>query len=286
MDWNEFIRDYGPRLIFSLSVIIAAVILTRLVKRSAEKFEKRKGATLHIKFIGNIIRVLIWIMAAMLIGSQFSSFSNTLNTIITSSGILALGVSMAAQESLSNLIDGIFISSYKPFDIGDRITLPEKNGLTGIVSEMNLRHTIITTFNNTRYIISNSALSNTIIENSSDNDSFTSPIVVSITYGSDIDRAMKILEEIVAAHPNTVDKRTEQQKKQGVKKAAAVLFNFGESSIDLRIPVVTRSVGESYQTCCDIRYQIKKRFDAEGIGFPFPTVTIDNLGELRQEKAE
>ncbi|MCR5066599.1 MAG: mechanosensitive ion channel family protein [Erysipelotrichaceae bacterium] len=277
MDWNKFFKNYGLRIVFSLVVIIATVILTRLLKKSAQKWEKRKGASLHAKFISNILRVLLWVLCALLIGSQFSNFSNTLNTIITSSGILALGVSMAAQESLGNLIDGIFISSYKPFDIGDRITLPEKNGLTGIVSEMNLRHTIITTFNNTRYIISNSALSNTIIENSSDNDSFSSPIVVSISYSSDIDKAMKILEEIVAAHPNTVDKRTEQQKKEGVKKAEAVLYNFGESSIDLRIPVVTKSVGESYQTCCDIRYQIKKRFDAEGIEIPFPTVTIDNL---------
>lgn len=284
MDWNEFIKNYGFRIIFSLVVIIVTVILTKLLKRSAAKFEDRKGANLQGKLISNILRVVLWTVAVLLIGSQFSSFSNTLNTIVTSSGILALGVSMAAQESLSNLIDGIFISSYKPFDIGDRITLPEKNNLTGIVSEMNLRHTIITTFNNTRYIISNSAISNTIIENSSDNDSFSSPITVSITYSSDIDKAMKILEEIVAAHPNTVDRRTEKQKKEGVKKAEAVLYSFGDSSIDLRIPVVTRSVAQSYSTCCDIRYQIKKRFDAEGIGFPFPTVTIDNLHY--QDKAE
>jgi small-conductance mechanosensitive channel len=276
MDWNEFMKNYGIRIIFSLAVIIVTVILTRLVKKSAARFEDRKGANLQGKLISNILRVVIWVVAILLIGSQFASFSNTLNTIVTSSGILALGVSMAAQESLSNLIDGIFISSYKPFDIGDRITLPEKNNLTGIVSEMNLRHTIITTFNNTRYIISNSAISNTIIENSSDNDSFSSPITVSITYSSDIDKAMKILEEIVAAHPNTVDKRTEKQKKDGVKKAEAVLYNFADSSIDLRIPVITKSVAQSYMTCCEIRYQIKKRFDAEGIGFPFPTITIDN----------
>ncbi len=285
MDWNEFMKNHGIRIIFSLAVIIVAVILTKLVKKSAARFEDRKGANLQGKFISNILRVIIWVLAILLIGSQFSSFSNTLNTIVTSSGILALGISMAAQESLSNLINGIFISSYKPFEIGDRITLPEKNNLTGIVSEMNLRHTIITTFNNTRYIISNTAISNTIIENSSDNDSFASPITVSITYSSDIDKAMKILEEIVAAHPNTVDKRTEKQKKEGVKKAEAVLYNFGDSSIDLRIPVVTKSVTQSYMTCCDIRYQIKKRFDAEGIGFPFPTLTIDNLHSKDQQQA-
>ena len=59
MDWNEFFKNYGLRILFSLTVIIVTVILTRLLKKSVRKWEKRKGASLHAKFISNILRVLL-----------------------------------------------------------------------------------------------------------------------------------------------------------------------------------------------------------------------------------
>lgn len=247
--------------------------LDKIAKQYSSKFEKK----LYISTIFNIVKAIIWIIGISIICSQFEGFSTTVASILASSGILALGVSMAAQESLTNLIDGIFISVYKPFDIGDRVTLPEHSGITGTITEMNLRHTVITTFKNTKYIISNSTLSNSIIENSSDNEHYTYPIDISITYDSNIDKAIEIIENIISNHPDFVDTRTEQQKANNAKKVNVLFREYAASSIELRASMVTKDISTSFKACSDIRYQIKKAFDNEpDVNFPFTTITIDN----------
>jgi len=284
MNWQLIWSEHHGQIITSIVVLVLTVLVARIVKSATRKYEKRGNSSLHASFLAKLLYALVWVIGITTIGSQFSGFATALNTILTSSGILALGVSLAAQESLTNLIDALFISAYKPFDLGDRIILPEKNNLTGVVTEMNLRHTIIKTYNNSSYIISNSALSNTIIENTTKNDSYTYPLIVSITYDSDIDKAMALLEDIVSSHPLVVDQRSPEQIANKEKQVKAVVHNFGASSMDLRVPVVTRNVGDNFSACADIRYQIKKRFDAEGIGFPFTTITIDNLSTLKDKK--
>ncbi len=278
IDWSNVASKIFSIVIYPIITIIICKIVYGIIERVVDEYEKKNGKTLHIQLLMNILKVLLYIIIGASFLSQFDGFSSTLSALLTSSGILALGLSLAAQESATNLIDGFFLSIFHPFNVGDRVTLPEKD-ITGTITEMNLRQTTITTFNNSRYIISNSTLNSAIIENSSMTNSYSYPIDISITYDSDVDLAMKIMADIVANHPDFVDKRTPEQIEAGVPPVSVYFRNYLDSGIELRVSMVTSDVGKSFKACSDVRYQIKKEFDKQGISFPFPTVTISNMDE-------
>jgi len=257
--------------------IIASFLLLKLLKKLQATQETHFGAQIHIKFLFNIARLFVILVAFATIGSQFSGFNKAITTILASSGILALGISLAAQESLTNIIDGLFISMFKPFNIGDKICLPEKNNLTGKVSEMNLRHTVITTYSNTSYIVPNSIMSSAIIDNNNfRNNFFSYPIDVSVSYESDLKLAMKLMEQAVAEHPDFVDIRSEDEHSSGKPAAVVLVRNFGDSGIDLRVPMRCANVELSFKACSDVRIRIKELFDENGIVIPYTTIHIDS----------
>lgn len=265
--------------------IILSYIAFLISRKIFKTIYERNGKKLHLNIFQKIIEAFIWITCIASVGQQFSGFSTAVQTLLASSGIAALGISMAAQESLQNIIDGIMISMYRPFDIGDRITIPDKN-ITGNITEMNLRHTVITTYNNTKYIVSNNQMQNAVIENSSQNNNIAYPVDVSITYDSDIDKAIKVLSDTVYNNEYFVDKRTDEEKAAGKPPVTILVTGFGDYGINLRATVVQKDIGTSFIACSEIRRQIKKNFDAEGIGFPFQVITIDNLKDLKKIQVE
>ena len=260
--------------------ILVSLVFINVLNRIFKKHFELRGKSLHMNILHKILKAFIWLTAIATIGQQFNGFGTAVNTLLASSGIAALGVQLAAQESLANIIDGIIIQIFKPFDIGDRITLPEK-GLTGNVTEMNLRHTVITTYNNTKYIISNASISNAIIENSSRNSDVAYPVDVSITYDQDLEKAVKVLQDVVSQSEYFIDKRTDEEKAAGKPIVSVLVTGFGDYGINLRATMVQKDIGTSFTACSEVRKQIKKAFDENGIGFPFQVITIENLKELK-----
>lgn len=264
-------------LLFIGIIVLVTFLLLKIVKMAMKKREQRIGPKIHIKFFSNMARLFIILLAVSAIGSRFKGVSTTINTILASSGILALGISLAAQESLTNIIDGLFISIYHPFNIGDRVTLPEKNGLTGTVKEINLRHTVIQTFSNTSYIIPNSVMSSSIIDNSNfGNRTFAYPIDVTISYDSDLDLALKLLAQAITSNEMFADPRTEEQKEEGAPAVTPLAREFQDSGIGLRCWMYTDNVSKSFEACSNVRREVKRLFDENGIVIPFNTVTVIN----------
>lgn len=273
IDLSELIKT----LIFIAFVIVITFLLLRGANVLMKKREEKSGPRIHIKFLNNVIKLFIILLAVSAIGSRFEGFHATVNTILASSGILALGISLAAQESLTNIIDGLFISVFRPFNIGDRVTLPEKDNLTGIVEEINLRHTVIRTFNNSSFIIPNSVMSSSIIDNSNfENQSYSYPIDVSVSYDSDLELALQLLAQAVTTHPDFVDTRTEEQKAAGAPMITPFVRSFGDSGIDLRCWMQTENVTKSFKACSEVRIAVKKLFDENGVVIPFTTIHFDN----------
>jgi len=264
--------------IIIFATIAVTTILLLLSKVILRNKENRTGKQIHTRFFYTMFRLFVIVLAVATIGSQFSDINNTITTILASSGIVALGISLAAQASLTNIIDGLFISMFKPFNIGDRVTLPEKNNLTGIVKEMNLRHTVIVTYQNSSYIIPNSVMSSAIIDNSTyHNDRYAYPIDVSVSYESDLELAMRLVEQAITTHPAFIDPRTNAEKAAGAPKVTVLAREFGDSGIALRCQMFTKDVATSFRACSEVRIAIKKLFDQNGIVIPYSTIHIDNM---------
>lgn len=271
---REFINTNNwVMVILKILVIVLFVwVITHFAKRVYKRAFSTKNS-LFSRFIYNIIISLVYLVGIVAAVSQIPELNKVSQTILAGSGILALGISLSAQESLNNIISGAFIALFKPFEVGDRITLINNN-ITGTVEDITLRHTVIKTFTNSRVVIPNSTINKEIIENSNLIDSKASSFIdIGIAYESDIDLAMQIMAKIIGGHPYFIDTRTEEEKST-LPKVKVYVRELGESSVNLRASMWTKSVSENFEACSDVRLAIKKEFEKCGIEIPYKKINI------------
>ncbi len=249
-------------------IIILGTLVVATLHRVLYRLVSRKH--LFWLFLNNMLQVVIYVVGFLWAISTVPQLSRLSTTLLAGSGILALAVSLSAQESLGNIISGLFISIYRPFNVGDRIKMIN-SGVVGNVESITLRHTIIKTFANTRVTVPNSIMNKEIVENSNLVEEIASYYVdVSVSYESDISRAIEIMADIVGNHPLYVDVRTDMSE----EKVPVFMRAFEASGVALRARVWTKTVNDNFRACSDIRIALLKRFREEGIEIPYTKVKI------------
>ena len=253
-------------------IAIITYIAVQVVIKANQKIASK--SLLLQKFLKNVIVTVIYLMGLLTAIDQIPQLGQVTKTILAGSGILALAISLSAQESLNNVISGLFIILFKPFEVSDRITLVNSK-ITGTIEDITLRHTVIKTFTNSRVVIPNSTMNKEVIENSNLTDSRASSFIdVYVAYESDIRKAMQLMAEIVGTHPLCIDTRKEDEIE--TKPLVQVyLRELGDSGICLRVSVWTRTVGENFDACSDIRLKIVETFKEQGIEIPYNKMDIN-----------
>lgn len=261
-----------------LAILLITYIISKVFDRIVSKSKLKDS--LNFNFLRSILRALIWAFGGIGMLTQIPGMSTLTTTLLASSGVVAVVLTLGAQESFSNIISGLIIATSRPFNIGDRLII--KDGGTeiiGFVEDITLRHTVIGTFKNTKYIITNSKLDSMIIENTtrSDNEAgIVDFIDVSVSYESNLDKAIEILEKVVGDHPLYLDIRSKDDINNNVPKVTVRVRNFGSSGIDLRVNVRTRNIDDSFSACSECRKLIKQEFDKQGIEIPYNKVVVIN----------
>jgi MscS family membrane protein len=183
--------------------------------------------------------------------------------LIASLSIGGLALGLAAQDTLANVFGAIAVLADKPFHVGDRIQL---DTVDGVVESIGFRSTRVRNLDGHLVTIPNKTVGNATITNVAQRPNIRTVINLGITYECDerkIQRAVELLKEIYRGHPSTQD--------------VWISFNkFGDFA--LNIQVIHWWANTDYQTYLagmqDLNLAIKRRFDAEGISFAFPTQTL------------
>ena len=128
----------------STAVTVAIIILVTLAVGLLHRllYKRVSPRRLFWLFLNSIIQGVIYIAGIILAVSRVPQLSRLTTTLLAGSGIIALAISLSAQESLGNIVSGLFISLYRPFNVGDRIKLVS-SGVVGYVESITLRHTVI-----------------------------------------------------------------------------------------------------------------------------------------------
>ena len=264
---KDSVLQYGltDTIIIILLILITAMVISRILTRL---MNKRNFRNLPIwlkvkKYV--IITITIYGILTLFIPAK-----TILDPLLASGGIVAVVVGLAAQETVGNLISGFMIVTFRPFHIGDLIRV--NNGeYVGTVVEITIRHTIIETFETTRVIIPNSQMNTSVLENISDIGTAKADFLyVSVSYDTDLEQAIRVLQETVAAHPDYVDPRSEEEKQQGADQVVVRVTDFKDSGIELRATIYSNDNGTCFTMLSDLRIAVKKRFDQEGIEMPYP----------------
>ena len=254
------------------AVTVAVILFVTLVVGLLHRVLYKRVSARHLFwfFLNSIIQVLIYVVGLIVAVSRVPQLSRLTTTLLAGSGIVALAVSLSAQESLSNIVSGLFISLYRPFQVGDRIRLVG-SGVVGYVESITLRHTVVKTLTNTRITVPNSIMNKEIIENSNLVETIASYYVdVSVSYESDIEKARRIMADVVGSHPLYVDVR----KSKSEEKVPVLMRAFESSGVALRARVWTKTVDDNFKACSDIRIELLRQFRKSGIEIPYTKIKI------------
>jgi small-conductance mechanosensitive channel len=268
----------------SIIYILLGYIAISVLKKIFKNIQK-KNNQIYIKFLKNVFQGFIVIFVFFQVGNKFDSIRAFTTTILTSSSLLVVVLGFAFQESLADFISGFLISIFKPFNTNDRVHLINSN-ISGTIETITIRHTVIRTFSNSRVIIPNSIMNKEKIENSHIIDAVSGNFVdIEVEYDTDLEKAKRIITEVILSHPNVIDMRSEEDKKNKVPQVNIFLKEFTTNGICLRTTVWTDNIDSNFQTCSDIRYEIIKRFNIEHIGIPYSHQTIElSENSLKQIK--
>ncbi len=225
---------------------------------------QKKRDDIHLQFFKKFLQAGLLILCVGTVGMRID-FTREMTTMLLRSSALFIAIAgFAAQEALADVISGFMLAWNKPFNIGERITLVSSN-ITGVVEEITMRQTIIRLFDNNRLIVPNSVINKEILMNSNIRDSKSGNFLeVEVSYDSDLDKAMELIQKIIRAHPMVVDK--EQIK--------ILIKDFSANGVILKTAVYTKDVNDNFVACSDIRRQILKQFAENGIEIPYPHMDI------------
>lgn len=258
-------------VVFGFICFVVYKILIGILNRVSAKVNPN---SLHWNILKQIIKIGMVLLFVINVVENVPALSNVGTTLLACSSVLAAAVGLASQDALGNAIDGLLISLFKPFAVGDRIRLNDK-GITGTVSDINLRYTTVKTFENNLLMIPNSVMNSEIIENYNIGDQrMVAFIDVEVSYDADVDLAKSILKELALAHPLFVDKRTDEEKENGVEAVTVFLRAFNASGVALRMPVWSANIGDSFKLCSELREQVLKAFREHDIKIPYQTIEI------------
>ena len=265
-------------LILAAAIFLLSYIFLRIIKAILNRFLHKSSLDLNVDptkytFLKNAISFLVYMVALIVIFLSIPELESIGLGLFASAGVFAAILGFASQAAFSNIISGIFLVIFKPFRVGDIIKV--NNIYHGTVEDINLRHTTIKDFENRRLLIPNSVISADTIQNFNIIDSkIRNFIIFGISYDSDVDTAIRIIQEEAMNHRYFIDNRTEEEIEDGEPPVIVRLLEFGESSINLRAQVWSEDPSRAFELKCDIHKTIKKRFDKEGIEIPFPHRTI------------
>lgn len=279
--WLQTVMEFGSgtdfmkySLVTTIVTILVLLLCARVINHLCIKLIRKHYQRPNLKSILRLKTILIYVIAGYAILDLFTPFQSVLNTLLASGGVLAVVIGLAAQEAAGNFVNGLMISIFKPFQIGDLIKV--NNGeLVGTVVDITIRHTVIQTYENTKIVVPNSVMDEAVLENvTAVGNQKANFLELEIGYDSNLDEAMKIIEEEVVKHPNYLDVRTQEEIAAQLPNVVTRLIEFGESGMKLKTTVYSRNNAEGFAMLSDLRIAIKQRFDEAGIDIPYPHRTI------------
>ncbi len=249
----------GWTLIKALLVFIIGRFLISLINKLVQRVLLKRKIDPSIKsFVGSLVHITLMILLIVSVvgalGVQTASFA----ALLASAGV---AIGMALSGNLSNFAGGLIILIFKPYKVGDFI---EAQNLSGTVREIQIFHTVLTTTDNKVIYIPNGSLSSSAVTNYSYQQVRRVDWTFGVEYGTDYAKVKGVLEDILS-------------KDERILKEPAAPFvamsQLADSSVNYVVRVWVKSE-DYWNVYFDTTRIVYERFNAEGIGFPFPQLTV------------
>ncbi|ADL08968.1 mechanosensitive ion channel family protein [Thermosediminibacter oceani] len=251
----------------SVTIRIGSRMIERIFALKLEKIplNESRMKTL-VGLLKSILRYIVYFIATVVV---LETFGVKTTSIITAAGIGGLAIGFGAQSLVKDVISGFFIIFEDYFQVGEYI---EAAGVSGTVEEMGLRTTKLRDFGGQLHIIPNGEI--TRVTNHS-RGNLRAMVNVRVSYEEDLDRVLKVLEEVADEI---------RHKRKDIVEGPTVLGVSDLGPTEAVITIWARTLPmQQWSVERELRKAIKERFDREGIKIPYPRMVLIN-GASREEE--
>lgn len=255
IDWGV---SAGGRIIGAILIFVIGRVLISFIKKLLARVLESRKIDLGVQtFVKSMTNILLTILLAVAVVGKLGVDTTSFAALLASAGV---AVGMALSGNLSNFAGGLIVLLLRPYKVGDWI---ESQGVSGAVRSIQIFHTVLTTADNKVIYIPNGTLSSGTVINYSREETRRVDWTVGVEYGENMEKVEEVVQKIL-----TADSR--------ILKDPAPFIALGAldaSSVNVTIRVWVKNA-DYWGVFFDTQKKIYATFNQEGIGFPFPQLTI------------
>ena len=254
----DFAIRAGERILIAAVVFVVGRFLISMLNKFVGRLMDKRKIDVSIKtFVKSLVNILLTVLLIISVVGALGVETTSFAALLASAGV---AVGMALSGNLQNFAGGLVVLLFKPYKVGDWI---ESQGVSGTVKEIQIFHTILATADNKVIYVPNGAMSSGVVTNYSHQTTRRVEWIVGIDYGEDFEKVQRIISDILAA-----DKRVLNDPAPFIG-----LHALDASSVNVVTRVWVKSA-DYWDVYFDINQAIYETFNAKGINFPFPQLTV------------
>ncbi len=257
------INKYSFSVAMLLGLVLVWLLTTLLLRTIRRVINRGGGRLLDLSDKGRrmslylLVKYFIWIIA---VAVMFEIVGIRVSVLLAGSAALLVGFGLGVQPIFRDIVSGIFLLFEGTIEIGDVL---EVDGKVGRVEEINLRTSKLLTRDGHIMIVPNHKFITENVQNWSHQNTQPSAFQVQIrvAHAADGQRLTKILTDVVAAHPDVLDKNSEYSP-------VVFLSDFQEKCALYEIQFWTLQKFEANRVQSDLRFAIQQQLREQNIPFP------------------
>jgi small conductance mechanosensitive channel len=258
-NWVTFALDL---LVLVVILIVGKIIIGAICRVTARVLNGANQVSEILEsFTIELLRKLLWIIVLMIALGQVGI---NVAPLIAGLGIAGFILGFAFQETLGNLASGLMVLINQPFNKGDFV---EAGGVAGVVQDLNLMATTLTTPDNKKVVVPNKSIWGSSITNYSAMPTRRVDLVMGISYGADIGKARDIISEVLSGQELVLDD----------PEPTVEVVAMADSSVNLVVRPWCNS-SDYWAVYFAVNRAVKEAFDREGIEIPFPQMDVHHHG--------
>ncbi|MFT5090546.1 MAG: small conductance mechanosensitive channel [Candidatus Latescibacterota bacterium] len=257
-DLAGMMAQYGLQVIGAIAILILGRIAAGIGRSLVQRMlERAKVDAAVVSFISSLFYFFLLVCVGV---ATLANFGVQTASVIAVLGAAGFAVGLALQGSLSNFAAGVMILVFRPFKVDDFIDVA---GVTGTVKDIDIFTTTLASPDNVKIMVPNGQIYGSTIKNFGGYDTRRVDMVVGIGYSSSIEKAVELLEGLIAADERVL-------KDPAPQIAVAEL---ADSSVNLVVrPWVNGADYWGFRF--EMTRKIKESFDANSIEIPFPQMVV------------
>lgn len=251
----QALPDWQQRVVLVALTLLVGFLAIRLIIRTLDRSLRRIpriDETLR-EFLDRLVDVVAW---ALLVVVVLGVAGVNVGALLGGLAIGGFVLGFALKDTLGNLAAGVMLLFYRPFNVGDVITL---NGQDGAVAALGMALTTLTAADGRLITVPNGAALGGVIVNHTRAATRRVDMMVGIAYDDDIDAATRSILAALEADPRVLP-----------EPAPSVwISGLGDSSVDLQVRPWVKTE-DLWNAMADLRATVKRAVEDAGCTIPFP----------------